>query len=73
MLGSVSRVLEGSYSNHAQERQNEHRFGCQPSGIKSVEFQNGLWSTIRNKKCGISKWFVVTTKERKEDVATNWD
>ena len=24
MLGSVSRVLEGSYSNHAQERQNEH-------------------------------------------------
>ena len=50
----------------------------QSSGIKNVEFQNGLWSTLRNKKCGISKWFVVTTKEKKEKkmlplTGTNWD
>ena len=25
-----------------------YRFGCQPSGIKSVEFQNGLWSVTKN-------------------------
>ena len=34
----------------------------QPSGIKSVELQNGLWSTLRNKKCGISKWSLPVDK-----------